>query len=223
MNNLFDMFDNIKTQTDNQIYNNIMYFGCRVGYYIVSFISYIEIIFKNSVINTWIYALFDIINPKFKFQFIKDGKRIQTQYDYYSSYLDDSKFDFIIFSNGTNNRIIKNINQHLCFKKDPNDILMSPISTTPWFSSTLQYSVMSDSDNNIYSIPIEFNNNSQYNYLLYENTFDNLFIEYFIQTYYNINLQNNMYSISILNMNFKIDIYNRNKLITLQNILKKEM
>ncbi len=221
MTTLFDMFDNIKTQTYNQINNNIIYFGYRVGYSLVSFISYIEIMFTNSVVHKCISSLFNSMNPKFIFQFIKDGKQIQTQYECYKYYLDDSKFDFIIFSNGINNRIIKNINQHICFNKDPNDILISPVFTTPWFSSTLQYSVM-DNDTNILSIPIEFNN-SQYNYLLHENIFDNLFIEYFIQTYYNINLQNNMYSISILNTNFKIDIYNRNKLINLQNILKKEM
>ena len=40
---------------------------------------------------------------------------------------------------------------------------------------------------------------------------------------YNINLKNTMYSIDILHMNFTIETFNRNQLISLQNILKKQM
>ena len=219
MTTLFEMFENIETQWYDDVCKNLIYILYRIGYCIISCMSQIEILFINSAVNKEFSALFNSITPKHTFKFIKDGKLIQTQYESYSYYLDDSKFDFIIFSNGKNNRIITNINQHLVFKKDPLDILITPVLNQLWFSSTLHYS---GEDDTVHSVPIEFNTQT-YNYLLSENIFDNLFIEYFIQTYYNINLQNTMYSICILNMNFNIDTYNRNKLITLQHILKKEM
>jgi hypothetical protein len=176
-----------------------------------------EILFKTSIFNQILTTAFDKMTTKYVFQFIKNGKCIQTQYNSYKVYLNPNKFDFIIFSAGTARRIIKNINQDMVFNKDPLTCIHNPIQHL-WFSCTVEYLI----DNAIYTLPVEFNT-PKYNYLLPENVFDNLFIEYFIQTHYNINLQNMEYSIIILNNNFKIDTYNKNTVIALQNILKKEM
>lgn len=217
MNTLLDIFNNIKTQTCNQIYTNMINFGYHMCYNIFSVSSQVEILYKNSIFNQIVTSVFYKMTTKYVFQFIKNGKCIQTQYNYYKVYLNPNKFDFIIFSAGNNCRIINNIHQDIVFNKDPVTCIHHPIQNL-WFSATLEYSI----DNTIYTLPIEFNTN-KYNYLLPENVFDNLFIEYFIKTHYNIQLQNIEYSIIILNHNFKIETYNKNTVISLQNILKKKM
>jgi len=211
---LFDMFNNIKTHTTKQIYTNAL----KIGYNIFSSMCYIEICFKNSVFYKLWLLLIELFYSKYSFTFIKNNQKLRVQYDYYSYFIQEDTFDFMIFSNEINHRIIKNTDQYICFGKNPREIENTPCNKNIWFSSTLHYTI----NNMVHSIPIEFNT-PKYNYILSENIFDNLFIEYFVKTYYNINIKDTMYSIEILHMNFQIETFNRNNLISLQNILKKQM
>ena len=211
---MLDMFNNIKTQTTNNVYSSAIHFG----YTMFSFMSYIEICFKNSVFHKLWLLIIELFYSKYTFTLIKNGEQIRVQYDLYSYYIPDDTFDFMIFSNGINHRIIKNTDQYICFGKIPSEILNTPCNQNIWFSSKLHYTI----DNIVYSIPIDFNT-PKYNYLLSENIFDNLFIEYFVKKYYHVNIKDAMYSIDILHINFQIETFNRNQLISLQNILKKQM
>lgn len=210
---MLDMFNNIKTQTNKHIHSTIF----NVGYTICNFLSSIEISFKQSVLHKWWLLFIEQVYSKYQFKFIKNGKIIRVQYNSYYSYMPEDTFDFLIFSNGINNRLISNKDQHLYFCKNPIYIVNTPCHNKIWFSSTLHYYSL---DQSIQSTPIEFNT-PKYNYLLSENIFDNLFIEFFVNHHYNLNIQNDIYSIDILHMNFKIETFNRNQLISLQNILKK--
>jgi hypothetical protein len=213
---MLNIFNTIKEDTTKQMYSNAL----KLGYAILSFISYIEICFKNSVFYKLWLLFMELFYRKYTFKFIKNGEIIKVlyEYDYYSYYVPEDTFDFLIFSNGINNQIIKNIDQQVVYGKKSTEIVNNPCKQNIWFSSTLHYTI----EDTVHSMQIDFNT-PQYNYILSENIFDNLFIEYFVKKYYNINLKNTMYSIDILHMNFQIETFNRNQLISLQNILKKQM
>jgi hypothetical protein len=213
---MIDVFNTIKTQTTKLFYGNMVKFG----YTMLSVMSSIEICFKNSVFHKLWLLFTELFYRKYTYTFIKNGKISQVRYEYdsYSYYIPENTFDFLIFSNGIFHRIIKNTDQPVCYGKPSTEVLTTPYVKNIWFSSTLYYTI----DNKIHTLPIEFNT-TKYNYLLSENVFDNLFIEYFVKKHYNVDIKNSMYSIDILHMNFQIETFNRNKLISLQNILKKQM
>ena len=214
---LVDMFNNIKTQTTKYLYSNAIQFG----YTLLSFMSAIEICFKNSVFHQLWLLFKELFYRKYKYTFIKNGEtsHVRYTYDLDSCYIPDNTFDFLIFSNEHNHcRIIKNTNQRECYGKESAKVLTTPYEKNIWFSSTLYYTI----DKTIYSLPIEFST-PNYNFILSENVFDNLFIEYFVKKYYHVNIKDLSYYIDILHMNFQIEKFNKNQLISLQNILKKQM
>lgn len=214
---MLDMFTNIKTQTTKLFYGNAVKFG----YTVLSVMSSIEICFKNSVFHQLWLLFKELFYRKYKYTFIKNGEisHVRYTYDLDACYIPDNAFDFLIFSNEHNHcRIIKNTNQRECYGKESSQILITPYVKNIWFSSTLHYTI----DNRVKSLPIEFSS-SNYNFILSENVFDNLFIEYFVKKYYKVDLKGVTYYIEILHMNFQIEKINKNQLISLQNILKKQM